>query len=612
MVQEYIELNHLKYKLTENSLRFLVEKNIIRVEYKNEKVFIHREDLNKHMQWERKFSKEYFTTKQFWAYVGLKNLDNRSLLNAYYKNLVSLSKEGQIYLRTLKYPLFTLNNQEEYRYAKRYVRKREVIDVLEKYVTINEFMKMAGIGYTQAIFVINSFNIRKIQFIRKREFTFCNKKDIRNFLKYRSKTLGEKIRLNISNKDLIILNDVLKLLDLNVYTYKKLLEEGLLKISQKTGRHVFFRKEEIFSLKKEKEEMAQELRLKYYTRQEILNEFNINVDVIRISIQTMEIPLLMRGIPRYFNGRYLYLKEDIIKEYERRNKNLNLYLDRGSIYDNFMYRLNAEDVEFSGFCKETERLWFKFIRLKSESYSGSNFVSKNARLLEYLSVTRVLTERIIDKELFMYSSKELNLMFFNNNTKEKVKKILYIFLREIDQMEGYALQKKMFTISNINSPYKRRSKKKKAPQIYTVEEFMEFFKYISNLDIHKEKAVSSVKEVLLKSLQNNSRNAFYNRYESVWLYTLVHLNNAWRHWDCMQIPRINFEGTGIVDSIEWIQNHELSIEDAKKIIRKIQIKNLKHSKTGANRYFYCSEQLILPIAYAAVLCEIRARILNPL
>ncbi len=54
-----------------------------------------------------------------------------------------------------------------------------------------------------------------------------------------------------------------------------------------------------------------------------------------------------------------------------------------------------------------------------------------------------------------------------------MKNTLYIF-KEIDQMEGYALQKKMFTISNINSPYKRRSKKKKAPQIYTVEEFMEF------------------------------------------------------------------------------------------------------------------------------------------
>ncbi|MCE0554170.1 hypothetical protein LQK80_19015 [Bacillus thuringiensis] len=53
------------------------------------------------------------------------------------------------------------------------MRKREVIDVLEKYVTINEFMKMAGIGYTQAIFVINSFNIRKIQFIRKRSSHFA-------------------------------------------------------------------------------------------------------------------------------------------------------------------------------------------------------------------------------------------------------------------------------------------------------------------------------------------------------------------------------------------------------------------------------------------------------
>ncbi|EJQ61846.1 hypothetical protein [Bacillus mycoides] len=612
MEPEYIELNHLNYKITGNSLRFLVKYDIIRVKFKDKKVFIHREDFKKHVQWEKKFSEEHFTIKQFWTHLGLKNLDNRHLLNAYYKNLVSLFKEGYIYLRTLKYPLFTLDDQEEYRYAKRYVRKREIIDVLDKYATINEFMKMANVGYNQAKFVIGSFNIRKIQFIRKKEFTFYNKEDIRKFLLYRSKTVGEKMRLNISKEGLIILNDVLKLLDLNVYTYKKFLEKGLLRISQKIGRHVFFRKEEVVSLKKEKEKMDKELKLKYYTRQEVLNEFNINVDTIRISIQTIEIPLLVRGLSRYFNGRYLYLKEDIIKEYERRNENLNLYLDRGSIYDNFIYRLNAEGIEFSVFCKKTERLWFKFVRLKSESYSGPNFVSKNARLLEYLSVTRVLVERIFDKELFMYSSKELNLMFFNNNTKEKVKKILYIFLREIDQMEGYALPEKMFTISNINSPYKGRVKKKKEPQIYTAEEFMKFFKYISNIDIHKDKVVSSVKEVLLKSFRNNSRDVFYNRYDSVWLYTLVHLNNAWRHWDCMEIPRINFEGTSIVDSIEWIQNNELSIEDAKTITRKIQIKNLKHSKTGANRFFYCSEQLILPIAYAAVLCEIRARILNPL
>ncbi|HDR7662883.1 MULTISPECIES: hypothetical protein [Bacillus cereus group] len=612
MDQEYIELKNLNYKLTDNDLRFLVENNIISIKYEGKTAFIHREDFKKHIQWERKFSEEYFTIKQFWTYLGLKCLDNKQLLNSYYKNLVSLSREGYIHLRTLKYPLFTLDDQKEYRLVRRYVRKCEVIDILDKYVTINEFMKMADIGYAQAMFVIDSFNIRKIQFIRKKEFTFYKKKDIRKFLMYRSKTVGEKIRLNISNKDLVILNDVLKLLDLNAYTYKKFLEKGLLRINQKIGRHIFFRKEEVVSLKKEKEEMDKELRLKYYTRQEIFNEFNINVDTIRINIQTIEIPVLVRGLPRYFNGRYLYLREDIIKEYERRNENLNLYIDRGSIYDNFMYRLSAEGMEFSDSCKETGRLWFEFIRLKSESYSGSNFVSKNARLLEYLSVTRVLTRRVLDKELFMYSSKELNLMFFNNNTKEKVKKILYIFLREIDQMEGCFLQGKMFKIANVNSPYRERVKKKKQSEIYTAEEFMKFFKYISNLDIHKDKAISSVKEALLKSLRNNLRDVIYNRYDSVWLYTLVHLNNAWRHWDCMEIPRISFEGTSIIDSIEWIQNNELSIEDAKTIIRKIQIKNLKHSKTGENRYFYCSEQLILPIAYAAVLCEIRTRIFNPL
>lgn len=104
---------------------------------------------------------------------------------------------------------------------------------------------------------------------------------------------------------------------------------------------------------------------------------------------------------------------------------------------------------------------------------------------------------------------------------------------------------------------------------------------------------------------------FY-RYESVWLYTLVHLNNAWRHWDCIEIPRVSFDGTSIGDNIEWIQNNEICIEDAKTIVRKIQIKNLKHSKTGAPRYFYCSEQLIIPLAYAIILCEMRTRALNPL
>ncbi|PEY63929.1 hypothetical protein COJ41_28030 [Bacillus thuringiensis] len=612
MEQEYIEWNHLNYKITDKSLRFLVENNIVRTKYKGEKVYIHREDFKKHTKWEGKFTEEYFTLKQFWMYLGLKHLDNKKLSNIYYKNLVSLSESGYIYIRKLKYPLLTLYNQEEYRHAKMYVRKHEIIDILDKYIKIDEFMRKADIGYSHACAVVDSFNIRKIQFMKRKEFTFYNKEDIRNFLMYRSKTVGEKMRLNISDEGLIILKDVLELLDLNVYTYKKFLEKGLLRISQKIGRHIFFSKEDVFSLEKKKKEMDNELRLKYYTRQEILNEFNINVDAIRLSLQTIETPLLVRGLPRYLYNKCLYLKEDIIKEYERRNENLNLYLDRGSIYDNFMYRLNAEDVKFSDLCKRTERLWFKFVRLKSEAYSGSNFVSKNARLLEYLSATKVLTERLLDKELFMYSSKELNLMFFNCNTKERVKKILYIFLREIDQIEGYALHNKMFTISSINSPYKVGGKKKRQPQIYTPEEFMKFFKYISSLDIHKDKAISSVKEVLVKFLRNNSRDVFYSRYDSVWLYTLVHLNNAWRHWDCMEIPRINFDGTSIVDSIEWIQNNEISIEDAKTIIRKIQIKKLKHSKTGANRYFYCSEQLTFPIAYAAVLCEIRTRILNPL
>ncbi|MEK4772174.1 hypothetical protein MKY31_17535 [Bacillus sp. FSL M8-0139] len=65
MNQEYIELKHLNYKLTDNNLRFLVENNIIGIKYEKKTAFIHREDFQKHIQWERKFSEEHFTIKQF-------------------------------------------------------------------------------------------------------------------------------------------------------------------------------------------------------------------------------------------------------------------------------------------------------------------------------------------------------------------------------------------------------------------------------------------------------------------------------------------------------------------------------------------------------------------
>ncbi|EPY7705668.1 hypothetical protein OWO78_01210 [Bacillus pacificus] len=611
MNQGYIDVNQLDYKITNRGLKFLIDNNIIRAKREGKKIFLCKNDLLKHEAWEMKFSREYFTVKQLWKHLGIKNLENKRLSYVYYKNLNLLAEEGIIHIKTLKYPLLTLDNKE-YQHAIQYIKKSEIIKILDEYVSTNEFLRMASIGYSHAIGIVNKFNIRKIQFIKKKENTFYKKEDIKAFLKYREKTVGEKIRLNAADENLIIKQDTCKILNLNSYNYKKFLEEDLLKIHEKAGRNIFFVKEEVLALKKRIEKIDESLKSKYYTRNEIFKEYGINVDAIKEDIKTIEVPLLVRGISRYLFNKCLYLKKDIIKEYERRNERLNIYLDRGSIYDNVLYRLEAEGIEFSDRCKETELLWFEFIRFKSNLYAGRNNASKDSRVLEYFVATKILAERLVEKEIFMCSTKELNLMFFNQNTGMRIKKPIYIFLKELGKTDGYPSCKKSFKLNEINSPYKAESKKKNQVNVYTPEEYKEFFNYISDLVIHKDRAIQSVKEDIDKFVNGGYKNKYFNRYDSVWLYMLVHLNNAWRHWDCTEIPRINFEGTNIDGSIEWLQNNNISMEDAKKVVRKLQIKNLKHSKTGAERYFYCSEQLTLPVAYAAVLCEIRTRLLNPL
>ncbi|MCE9757063.1 hypothetical protein [Bacillus cereus] len=611
MTQEYINVKQLDYKITNQGLKFLVDNNIAKIKHEGKEIFLCENDLKKHAAWEKRFSKEYFTVKQLWNYLGIENLENKKLTNGYYKNLFLLAKEGIIHVKVLKYPLLTLEDKE-YHYVRQYVKKSDIFKILNHYVPTNEFLRMASIGYKHANYIVNKFNIEKIQFMKKKEFTFYKKEDIESFLKYRNKTVGEKMRLNVADASMIIKEDICKILNLNSYNYKKFLEEGLLKIHKKVGRNIFFVKEDVLSLKKRIAKMDNSLRSKYYTRNEIFKEYGINVDAIREDIKTIEVPILVRGISRYLFNKCLYLKQDIIKEYERRNEKLNLYLDRGSIYDNVLYRLEAEGVEFSVHCKETELLWLKFIRSKSTLYGGQNSASKASRVLEYFVATKILAQRLVEKEIFMCSSKELNLMFFNQNSGIHIKKPIYIFLKEFGKGNSYSIGKKSFKLNEINSPYKVESKKKSQVNVYTPEEYKGFFDYISDLAVHKDRAIHSVKEIIDKFVNGNSKNKYYDRYDSVWLYMLVHLNNAWRHWDCTEIPRINFEGTGIEGNIEWLQNNNISMEDAKKIIRKLQIKNLKHSKTGAERYFYCSEQLTLPVAYAAVLCEIRTRELNPL
>ncbi|MED1286401.1 hypothetical protein [Bacillus mycoides] len=610
---QYIDLKNLDYKIPPSALDFLENERITKFKVVGGKVFINKNDFQRHEWWERRFQQEYFTIRQFCEYIGIVRSD-KSLVSACFRRLVKIADDIGIYVRKLRYPLVTLYEKSEYRHEKRFIRKKEVVDIVNNYMRDTEFQELTGLKKGTIWEIIKNHNIRKIDFAGRGQATFYHREDIEKYLAYRKKTIGQKMRINVQNDDLIMRTDVFQILNLNNHTYEKFLENKFLNIKKKIGRHVYFNEDDILHLRKQIDDLDNKLRSKYYTRSEILAQYDLNIDTAMLEIEKIEVPLLLRVIPKYHINKYLYLKSDVAAEVERRENRFNLFVDRGSIYDNVIYRVEVEGIAFSECCKETERLWFKYLYEKSKNSKTQNNGSYSGRISEYFNATKVLTEWLIDKEIFMYSSKELNFMFFSN--ENRVKKIIYLFLKEIHEMTEYAHRRKKFKLRELKSPFKVWSNEHKgrSNRVYSPSEYTEFFKYITDLTMHKDKAIDSVKEDINKYIHSNSKRIVYNRYESIWLYMLVHLNNAWRHWDCTEIPRIDFNGTSIEDSIDWLRNNDICVEDAEKIITKLKVKclKLKHSKTGAQRYFYCSNQLVLPVAYALVLCEIRTRILNPL
>lgn len=67
-------------------------------------------------------------------------------------------------------------NDKDYQNVNQFIRKREIIDILHKYVPTSKFLKMVSIGYSYANDIVNKFNIEKIKFLQGKEMTFYNKK----------------------------------------------------------------------------------------------------------------------------------------------------------------------------------------------------------------------------------------------------------------------------------------------------------------------------------------------------------------------------------------------------------------------------------------------------
>ncbi|MCW3792637.1 hypothetical protein OM416_13665 [Paenibacillus sp. LS1] len=406
--------------------------------------------------------------------------------------------------------------------------------------------------------------------------------------------------------------DTRLILKLSETYFDKLLQEKTLVPAKNIGRALFFDIELVQNLITLQKREYHRLSEDYMTLPQILLEFpNLNSNNLPTTkkIRKIDLPVLLSTIFKKENdqfalGKYLYLKDDVRKYHEFFSAKSAIQSEaiHTDPFSEYTRRLEIKKITFTSQCIVTQVLWNEYAAefLRSRQGRAYNVIGEIWCLVR---VAEALTH-LLDKEIFKFSAKELNLILLNNNRiGRRAREEIYQFLLFVHKVLMLKQSKSPFKPEALINPRKLH-RKKREKKIYNFFEYESFFKYVTNLNIHKRLATTAAVKLIEKS---NTKQ--YHGYDSIWLYMLIHLNNAWRHSDCQNIPRISLEGTEI-KSLQWLLDNELSDGDVKKIIFRLKCSSMIVSKTHMDRNFFCASEVERPLATAVAICELRTAICN--
>ncbi|MCM3388157.1 hypothetical protein [Ureibacillus chungkukjangi] len=465
------------------------------------------------------------------------------------------------------------------------INKSDVYRFLEDHVSLNDLTETHNLSYSIVVRLAKEYGIENITFSQSRNHQFYRKRKIENIIKK---------YLNIDNY--YSKQQVIKLLNLTVSTYYKLLDEENLKPVITNKMVAYFDKDKIHDLKVRQ----LEYREKYYSNREIRKMFGTFYYKHQMREFILKGNTLIRtAFDDALSVENFYLKEpvnQIYKEYILRKQISQIdYSDPVEAFKRYQVIL---EINFSENILYTKQQWYNFCVDKLQLTTGS--IKTTTRMVsEFVKCTSHLVSITQEKELYELTANSINLKLFNiNKVTVSQQRYLHTFLKEY-----YAVlkmnNKPVFRFDWITNPYNYSSEQIEKG-IYDFAEYQELFNYVNNVELHKMKAISDVSNV-------NDRE--YSNYSSSWLYVLVHMNNAWRHSDVIHnIPRINLEELHDLNFDEkWFIDNNLSDSQANLVVNQIIRKDIKVSKTQATSHFFCSDDLRVSFATAAILCEIRTR-----
>ena len=122
--------------------------------------------------------------------------------------------------------------------------------------------------------------------------------------------------------------------------------------------------------------------------------------------------------------------------------------------------------------------------------------------------------------------------------------------------------------------------------MYTYEEWKRYSDFLTNIDLHIEKAFS---------------NYLYAKY---WLFSLLHFSVDWRSQDIVKIPKLDMLEVDKY-TINWFRNNEFTLSEGQLIINVIKkhLDNTKTFKTNMRKHFIVYLHYIIPTAIAFIIVE---------
>ena len=270
-----------------------------------------------------------------------------------------------------------------------------------------------------------------------------------------------------------------------------------------------------------------------------------------------------------------------------RKSYINYDLEGETYLDTFYLRLYERWSGFKDESSYTKKSWLEFIELKLGAMDADRKVSLH-RVNFFVTATREFENMLkffeID-EVYELTSNDIN-MYFNRIETRNLKELLYDYFTRVSRDVEYAAKKrnskkKGFNIDYIFSPYDEESGSRKLGP-YSFDIYSKIFKYTTNKELHIERGIEEISE------------KGKAKYISVWLYAMLHLNNAWRHGDVSRFPMLNlshiFDEYNIID-FSWFKENEVTEKIIIDILSRITQWEMIISKTKAEGVFFCSEEL---------------------